>query len=579
MELVSQNSSFQWIRTISETPFTRQIGFMVGLSASIALGLSVVFWSQSEDYVPLYMDLDMQSASEVVDVLERNNTPFRMDKMSGTIQVPSDQLHRLRMQLAAEGLPSDQGSGFDMLKEDPKLGISGFMEKARYDHALEQELAQTVSTIANVKSARVHLAVPKASGFIRKSGRPAASVLVNLYTGRELSKRQLAGITHLVAASVPEMLAEDVSVVDQEGRLLSNNGSDMGLSAGIEQLDVARAIEQNYVDRILEILVPIAGPAGVRTQVNADLDFTSFESTSETYSPERVLRSEQVEESENETRQRNGGVPGTLSNQPPDNPNVNQGGAANRLQPPDKSSNLKATRNFEVDKTISHERKAPGVLKRLTVAVVLDHKLGFDTEGNPTKQPYSQTEIDQIRDLVREAVGFDTKRGDRVTVSNTAFAERPQIDDLAEPTLLDSLWVWEAARIAVLLVFAVIRPIMRSSVVPVTAQSKKLPVSADSIQGKNIGIAGSDNKLSVNKSSTPNSNEDPPDMDSKPSDDSDSMLLADESNSKESESKYLIHQQETPLYRHQLDAARDLVEQQPETVAHVVKHWVSKDDE
>lgn len=575
MELVGQSSSFQWVREISNTPAIRQIGFMLGLSASIALGLSLVFWSQSEDYVPLYMDLDMQSSSEVVEVLERNNTPFRMDRMSGTIQVPSDQLHRLRMQLAAEGLPSsNSGSGFDMLKEDPKLGISGFMEKARYDHALEQELAKTISTIANVRAARVHLAVPKASGFIRKSGRPAASVLVNLYNGRELSKRQVAGITHLVAASVPEMLSDDVSVVDQEGRLLSDS-SGMGLGAGIEQLEMVRSIEQGYMDRILEILVPIAGRGGVRAQVNADMDFTSFESTSETYSPDKALRSEQVEQAENESRKANGGVPGTLSNQPPDNPNVNQAAVGiGRLQPADKSSNSKAIRNYELDKTISHQKQATGVLKRLTVAVVLDHHRSFDAEGEPVKQPYTKDEIDQIKELVQEAVGFDQKRGDRVTVKNAPFVEFDQVEEIAEPSLLEAPWVWQAARVGValiicmILVFAVIRPVMKSAVpVKTIAQTEpSLSPPAES-SDKALPPGAEDSGLNIPASQSA----DEPEADAGAEEGSEQLALESK------EPAMLVHQQDVPLYRHQLDAARDLVEQQPETVAHVVKHWVSKD--
>ena len=581
MELVSQNASFQWLRAISDFPITRQLGFLIGLSASIALGLSVVFWSQSEDYVPLYMDLDMQSASEVIDVLERNNTPFRVDKRSGAIQVPSDQLQRLRMQLASEGLPSDKGNGFDMLADEPQLGISGFMEKARYDHALEQELAETISTIANVKTARVHLAVPKASGFIRKTGRPAASVLVNLYNGRDLSNRQLAGITHLVAASVPELLTKDVSVIDQQGRLLSDSDSDMGLGAGIEQLEMTRAVEQSYVDRILELLIPIAGPAGVKAQVNADLDFNTFESTSEIYSPEKSIRSEQVEQERNESNKPNGGVPGTLSNQPPDNPDIRQNpGQAPATRTAQTSSNSKTVRNYEMDKTISHKRQAPGALTRLTVAVVLDHKKTFNAEGEAVKQPYAQAEIDQITDLIREAVGFDTARGDRVTVTNSEFAVAEPIE-IVEPSILEAPWIWEIARtsvaliICVILVFFVIRPVMRSTVNQGTKTTQALALSgggdqdsaarhpvqqAQQIQKSDVPQS---DRSHLEKSESENTQKNTPDT------------LALNS----PEPSILTHQQQTPLYRHQLDAARDLVEQQPETVAHVVKHWVASDEE
>ena len=561
MEASKENSQIGWFKAISAHSISRQIVFLAGLAGSIALGISVVMWSQTDEYVPLYASLSVEDSSNIARSLEGARISYRLDRMTGSVQVPADQVHEVRMRLASEGLPSGEGKGFDMLYKEQELGLSSFMEKARYDRALEEELSRTVTSIESVQAARVHLAIPKPSGFIRSSGRPAASVMVNLYAGRDLGDRQLAGIRNLVASSVPELSVDDVSVVDQSGRLLSYEDSADGVIGGLEQFTITQKLEQSYVDRILEMITPITGTNGVRAQVKADLDFTAIETTSETYSPESAVRSEQVAE-QSSTRLLNGGVPGTLANQPPldavlaDDPLGDQQNAV----PENSSSN--AVRNYELDKTISHVRQAPGALNRLTVAVALDYREVVDEEGIVTRVAMPEEEVERIRSLVIEAIGFDEARGDRVTVTSASFMPLPEMEALPEPSILDSPMIWKVARILVaalvcfILIFKVIKPVMKSAS-DAAAVSAAAAVAAAELPPENAlpapahggadtagiaAIASQQNEAVSLSSSTP-------------------TAIAGAG----------------PVYQQQLDAARNMVNDEPDRVAYVVKNWVASD--
>jgi flagellar M-ring protein FliF len=350
MALDYQNLSNRF-NNLSRLPATRQLGLLVGLAASIALGMNLVQWANTPDYVPLFGDLSPTATSEVLNSLDSGGIDYQFDTRSGMVSVAGDKLHQARLRLASEGLPGNNGNGFDVLYKEQEMGISSFIEKARYDRALEHELARTIASLDSVRAARVHLALPKQSAFVRKTSKPAASVLLSLYAGRELTDRQLSGVVFLVASSVPGLAAEHVSVVDNQGKLLSSQDSKDGFAYTKEQFRFTQQLEENYENRINEILTPILGVGAFRAQVAAEVDFTMIERTSESYAPESSIRSEQlVEELTDSNAGR--GIPGTLSNEPPleatvshDSPLAAAEGASSETQQATRSSKQQ-TRNY-----------------------------------------------------------------------------------------------------------------------------------------------------------------------------------------------------------------------------------------
>ena len=563
MEATETNSPIGWFKAISSHSISRQLIFLAGLAGSIALGVSVVLWSQADEYAPLYATLSAEDVSSVVQSLESSRTPYKLDRATGNVEVQAEQVHQIRIKLASEGLPSSEGKGFDMLYKEQELGLSSFMEKARYDRALEEELSRTIMAMESVQAARVHLAIPKPSGFIRSSGKPAASVMVNLYAGRDLADRQLAGIRNLVASSVPELSVDDVSVVDQSGRLLSYDESPDGVIGGLERFDITQKLEQSYVDRILAMITPITGIEGVRTQVKADLDFTAIETTSETYAPEAAVRSEQVAE-QRSTSTLNGGIPGTLANQPPEDAVLEDEPEGDSAEAVPSNSNVSSVRNYELDKTISHVRQAPGSLNRLTVAVVLDYQEVTDEEGIVSRVPMPDEEIERIQSLVQEAIGYDEARGDRVTVTSASFLPIPELEPLPAPSILDSPLIWKVARILVavivcfILIFKVIKPVMKTAsdaaTVAAAAESQPAPPANALPAPANETGAAYGAQAAI------------PSM----ADQQDEMVS-------------LSSQPPTaipgagPVYQQQLDAARTMVADEPDRVAYIVKNWVASD--
>ena len=432
-------------------PLVRQLLVMVGIAASVALGVAVVLWSQSPSYSLLYGNLGDKGGQEVMEALQKSAVDYRVDPATGGILVPSRKLHEVRMTLASQGLPRSEGLGFELLQKDTALGTSRLVEQARHHRATEGELARTIATVSAVESARVHLAIPKQSVFVRKRVAPSASVVVKLYAGRSLDRSQVDAIVHLVAASVPELEPDNVTVVDQKGRLLNGERQAGELRLTATQFEHARQVEEHYRERIETLLAPIVGAGAVRAQVSADIDFTVTEQTREQFGQEQgALRSEQV--SEDQTRASAlQGVPGALSNQPPapaSAPEKAKGAtpeqAVAAAEPT--SSSRRATRNFEVDKTISHVRNAPAQLRRLSVAVVVDDvAVVAEEEGAPTHRERTPEEIERITTLVREAVGFSEKRGDTVRVVNAAFLPS---EDAAPPAVRfwEEAWFWDVLR-------------------------------------------------------------------------------------------------------------------------------------
>ena len=473
-------------------PLPRQIGLIGAVVAIVVLTVLVLLWAQKPIYKGLYNNLEMRDAGEIVQAIEQLNIPYKLDEKNGTIMVPASKVHEVRLQLAAQGLPRSGGvEGFELLDKQQGFGVSRFMESARYQRAIEGELARSIATMENVRSARIHLAIPKQSVFIRDREKPTASVVVNVYRGQPPTERQVQAIVHLVASSVPGLAADRVTVVDQTGQLLTNKDKTTDLDLSNQQFAYTRRIEQSYISRIEAILAPILGNKGVKAQVSAELDFTRLERTQESYNPDAtVIRSEQRSDEQvfdgAET-----GIPGALANEPP-----GAGLAPELVNPADGQpggtplrSKRNSTINYEVDKTISHIRNPVGVVRRLSVAVVVDDRLSTNEDGELVRTPRSQEELARLTALVKEAVGFNAQRDDSVNVINAAFVAEPEQQEEVQPWWQQP-WVFDIGKqvlgglLALILIFTVLRPMLRSlTQVPEQArESKDEPVDEVELQ-------------------------------------------------------------------------------------------------
>lgn len=539
-----------------QLPVIRQLLLLVGLAASVALGVYVAMWSQQPGYGLLYGGLQQSDAAHVIEALQQNNIPYRLDPVTGGIEVPQRMVHEARLKLASSGLPRGGSAGFELMDKQRSFGTSQFIEKARYQRAIEGELSRSIMSMSNVIDARVHLAIPKRSAFARNQQKSTASVILRLQGGQSLKREQVAAIAHMVSASVPGMDSEQVTVVDQAGRLLTRKEEGDALGVTTRQFEYIRSIEQAYMRRIEDLLIPVVGPQGVRAQVSLDMDFTATEQTQESYAPNpQAVRSEQVVEERMGGGTQIQGVPGALSNQPPapaqapetaatgnetaggqkQDGKQDAGPAASPL-----SSTRRATRNYELGKTISHTRTAPGLIKRLSIAVVVDDMRSIDAAGKATQTPLTKVQIDRIISLVKEAVGFNASRGDTVQVINSSFQKPEPIAPLPPLALWEKPIVWDIGRqilagiLVLILIFAVLRPTLRAimarPVMPVTATAfPALPAGEEGM----IGGASS--------SAQPH------------------LLPA------------------PPSHESHLEAVRSIAQEDPKRVAQVVKNWVSSD--
>lgn len=476
------------VRGFAQLPKSRQIAFIVAVASAFAIGTAVLLWSQKTEYHPLFGALPEKEAGEIVEALKKLNADYDLDATSGQIKVPSDRVHELRLKLASQGFPREGGTGFEILERESSFGTSQMMETARYQRALEGEIARSIMTIRNVKSARVHLALPKESVFVRQAKRPSASVVIDLNSGYGLESGQVEAIVHLVASSVPQLEPGQVTVIDQRGHLLNSRdgGHEMYLTS--KQFDYKKQVEDHLIERIENILSPVVGRDGLRTQVTAEIDFSVTERTQELFNPDQpALRSEQVTEQQNRQSGLAQGVPGALTNQPPPAgvaPELaagqgNPSGQANAQSSPagqtavatgpshpqePVNASKSATRNYELDKTISHSRLATGNVRRLSVAVVVDHQRLAQPDGSVTTQPFSDEDLSRFSNLVKEAVGYDPARGDRVTVTNAVFRIE---DTLPAVQLWEQDWFWPllkqggAGLVIILLIFGVLRPAVK----------------------------------------------------------------------------------------------------------------------
>ena len=416
----------------------RQLFLMVGLAASVAMGGAIVLWSVGEEYRPLYSSLDHMDPGEVLNILQSSQIDHKVDENTGALLVAADQIHDARLKLAGAGISPDGSFGFEMLDKEQPLGTSQFMESARFKRGLEGELGRTIASIQAVRGARVHLAIPKTSAFIRDVRKPTASVFLDLYGGSGINTEQVRAIANMVAFSIPELTIQNVTVVDQRGNLLSNFDADQDMAMAHKQLDYVREMEGRLVKRVSSILEPVLGEGNFRAEISANVDFTQVEQTDELFNPDLpAIRSEQMVE-EGRGGGGVGGVPGALSNQPPRDgqapEQIVDGGAAAPVGSVS-TSRRQSVRNYELDRTISHTRHQVGRLRRLSVAVLVDNTTNIDSEtGEIVSVAIEQSELDQLAILVRDAVGFDAARGDSVNIINSAFAvkEAPEVVPMEE---------------------------------------------------------------------------------------------------------------------------------------------------
>jgi flagellar M-ring protein FliF len=533
---------------------------LVAIAAAVALGVAVVLWSRGPNYGLLYAGLDQKDAAAVAQELQAGNTPFQLSADGSSIMAPAADLAGLRLKLASKGLPRGSATSSVMPASDSPFGMSDLAERTRYQQMLESDLSATIGGLQSVRAARVHLAMAKPSAFIRDNREASASVLVTLYPGRQLDAGQVAAIVHLVASSVPGLDAREVSVVDQQGQLLTTDPSSPA-AVGDDRLRMATRIENTYAQRIEELLTPLVGPGRVRAQVYADLDFSQSEKATETYGHDHpALRSEQTSSERRGGGAAGGGIPGALSNQPPSlvaqptaaNPDAgkaNPSAAASSATVASGDVSSSATRNFELDRTISHISDPAGRLARLTVAVVLDNKLadkGPATAGSaagaaPAGVPFTAQELERLTELTKNAVGFDAARGDSVSVVNQPFQRPVAPEALPEPPLwerpgaMDLIKQGIGVLIALLVAFGLLRPLLRG-VTRGTSNAKALPAPRPQIS---VRVA------------------DEPEADGQPA------RLAGATPALE--------------YEQRIGQARRLVGENSRQVAQVVRNWVSED--
>ncbi|VAW72081.1 Flagellar M-ring protein FliF [hydrothermal vent metagenome] len=530
------------IQGFGHLPALRQLGLMIALAGSVALGVAVVLWSQSPNYSLLYGNLDGKNAGQVLESLQKIGVQYKLDGKSGAILVSSKDVHKARIHLAKEGLPKGTGRGLEFLSEEESFKTSKFTQYRRYIHAQEIELARSISTIASVASARVHLAVPERSAFIgRTQSKPKATVIVRLYGGRNLAYGQVKAIVHMVASSIPGLSDTSVSVIDQNGRLLTRGGKGGNFAMSDSQFDYKNRIETQYMRKITELISPIVGEGRIRAKVEAELVLTRVDQTRESYNPDYpAVSSETIIKSKSKGGSGPGGVPGSLTNQPPKTGTTIAKNKGSALKSSTGRSSSRITRNYRNDKTISHIRTAAGKVKRLSIAVLIDDKRSVDEEGAVIKTPLTKKELEQFTALIKQATGFNVKRGDTIKVSNVTFYSPPVPKAIPPIPLLEQAWVWTVAKQAVgifvvlILFFAVLKPVMRS-------------LAEKGIEMDNIKASQQTLEIQATQQGA------------------------------DGDQQNALPNPEGSRYDEQLTIAKNMVGQDPGRVAQVVKNWVSTD--
>ncbi len=500
-----QNASFGG--RVAALPLRSKLSAALGLVALVGVVLAMLLWSSKGDFKVLYANLSDKDGGAVLAQLSQMNVPYRMSEGGAAILVPAAQVHDLRLKLATAGLPKGSVSGYELM-DSARFGQTQFQERLTAQRGLEGELTRSITSMAAVQNARVHLALPNQNGFFREQQKPSASVMLTMHAGRTLDQAQVAGIVHLVSSSVPELDPKNVSVLDQSGALLTAGGNrtpNAGMDA--QQLQYVSQIEAGFSKRIFDMLEPIVGRDNLRATVAADVDFSQTEATSEEFKPNQgtdatvSIRSQQTTEQTGSSPATPSGVPGAATNQPPTPATAPLTGAAQPLQTAqgggaNSSGRREATTNYEVDKTVRVTRNASGNIKRLNAAVVVNHRSVTDAKGKTTQVPLTNEEIEKLTALVRESIGFKQDRGDSVKVINTPFrietVTRVDVPLWKQPELIDMLRAAAVpaalALVAMLLFFGLVRPALKAALAPPPA----LDASGAARPGSNLSAVVDD---------------------------------------------------------------------------------------
>ena len=550
-------------QTLGRLSAQQKMGLGVALAALIALSVGLWLWGSTPEYRVLYSNLNDKDGGAIIDSLQQMNIPYKFSEGGGVLMVPAGQVHEARLHLAAQGLPKGGTVGFELM-ENQKFGTSEFLEQVNYLRAMEGELARSVQTLGPVQAARIHLAIPKPTVFVKEQQSPGASVVLSLYPGRALDAGQVSAIVHLVSSSVPGMIPKNVTVVDQNGTLLSAPPENGGLMLDASQLKYVHQIESDYGKRIEDMVAPLLGAKNVHAQVTADVDFTQSEQTAETYKPNQppnpaTVQSQQTQESSSQNGNGpSGGVPGALSNQPPVPATAPltapppaaaaAAGVAGRPAAPGSStaaavpasntqvqsdSRRETTTNYDVDRTISHTRLPVGGVRRLSVAVLVNNMTVTDKAGKVSTRPLSAAEKAQITTLVKDAVGFDEKRGDTLSLLNSPFDDQKEV--------IPEVPLWKQ---------------------PQTIELAKEALKYVAILGVSLFLI-----LGFIRPALRNWNR--------------AMLAAAEAERNQREQEDLMSPMDQPpssqshVFEHNLGTARQMAQQDPRVVASVVKEWVS----
>ena len=478
----------------------QKVGLIFAIAALVALLAGLWMWGTTPNYRVLFSNLSDRDGGAIIQSLQQMNVPYKITDGGGAVLVPAGKVGEVRLRLASKGLPRGGNVGFELM-ENQKFGTSQFVEHVNYQRALEGELARSVQTLSAVRNARVHLAIPKQSVFVQEQEKPTASVVLQLYSGRSLDDEQVNAVVHLIASSVPDMPAKNVTVVDQDGNLLSSPSDNPSTPLNPDQLKYVQQIENNYSRRIVDIVAPLVGANNVHAQVTANIDFTQTEQTAETYQPNQPpnqasLRSEQIVEDTNGSNTSATGVPGALSNQPPvpataplTTPSASAAtGGSSRSR--NSSMHKESTSNFELNRTISYTKQPVGTIRRLSVAVILNERTVTDKNGKTSSKPLSAAEKAQITSLVKDAIGFDEKRGDTLNILNSAF-NKPKVTFTPIPLWKQPATIALAEEIlkyviitgiGLFLLFGIIKPsfnkLAQSMETPETGEEESGPIDA-----------------------------------------------------------------------------------------------------
>jgi flagellar M-ring protein FliF len=545
----------------------RPLLMLIGLAAAVAAGVGVTLWSQGPTFSVLYGTLTDEDAAAITRALSGAGIEYRLDPGTGGLSVPAERLNDARFLLAEQGVT--QSGGFAGLAKEGGFGLSSFMEGARYQHALETELAKTISSLQQVAAARVHIASGRNSGFIRDRAPARASVFLQLKAGRSLTNEQVTSIVNLVGTSVPDIDPAQVTVVDQQGRLLSSPQGRGDVALRDQQIETARQLEETYARRIEALIEPLVGAGRVRAEVSAQFDMTTSEEARESFNPAgAVVRSEQVSEDRNASPTASG-VPGAAANQPvavtptvaaaDATPAAAGAAAATVANTPGASAttvvsptSVQSTRNYEIDRTVAYVRQPGGQLKRLSVAVLVDNVQVQGRDGKFTDAPLTREQIDRITALVKDAVGFDVNRGDSVNVVNSAWRGNPRLPagEMTSIPVWEQAWFMDAIKALVglaalmALIFTVIRPLTQRFTAFLPPPPP--PVPADDrfiLSGSNLPVPMGISEGGDSPLATTNGNGD-------------------------------AKRRATPTkYEEQVNLARSIVNEDPARVAQVVRKW------